>query len=60
MTEEDTFRILARPSITELIQLFDSLEELHKAGVLINKETREIWFNKHGWTLEEYKKSYKW
>jgi len=54
MNEDDTFRILKRPTIEELNILFDK-EFPH---YIPNKDADvERFCQKHGWTLEEVKKA---
>jgi hypothetical protein len=50
MTEDDTFRILKRIPINEMVRIIsDEYTEISSANELL-----EIFLNKHGWTLADY------
>lgn len=57
MTEEDTFRILKRPTRREILAIFGALSPSQKAEVYVSEKSRNDWFVKYGWTLDEYRKS---
>lgn len=57
LTEDDTFRILRRPSAIQVRGIFMELPSLERRRVLLNAETRDVFFKQHGWTLEEYQKA---
>lgn len=57
MNEDDTFRILRRPSHHELLQIFRALSGSEKSKIFVSNESRDDWLMTHGWTLNEYRKA---
>jgi len=57
MTEDDTFRVLKRITFYEMMKLYRSGTGPRWPN---NKGNEwEIFFNKHGWTSEEFRKEWK-